>query len=399
MPRTLRSSTIQSSSPSGSSSTVASSQSPAPSVSRQAPKKAKVPATAKPNNDNIESIELHLARGALPHWQKPFRTLRDEEENRIIYWGFNVSNSAPSIFVMDCDTYESEDITPEPGEKFLVIFGGEVLGMGLGSSTLYYVDMKRRQWGLVPPEDDHPSPLPRVGAASCVIGSSFYMFGGEVRGSRARSYTVGRLSLEKETGRLRCEWVHMDMAYPKDTPYAGYFGGCVPLDGGKYILLLPGGNSRSVVEFNKAEELALYDTAENKPEEGHFTRIPSWQLTTLPSAIWYSVMPPPTTLIDRLPKFAIPGSTDPCPTTFLIMVLPTTSENGHMAYLWAVCVSPQTGTVKVRKLDVDKAQKRIWRQRKVDMFAFFTTAGTLAFLGKRGNKQVKGSSYVTEVKL
>ncbi|KAJ3525195.1 hypothetical protein NMY22_g10679 [Coprinellus aureogranulatus] len=424
MPRTLRSSTIQSSSPSGSSSTVASSQSPAPSVSRQAPKKAKGSATAKPNNDNIESIELHLARGALPHWQKPFRTLRDEEENHIIYWGFNVSNSAPSVFVMDCDTYEGEDITdklsylpgpdgetnkglpglkdpsvvlikPESGENFLVIFGGEVLGMGLGSSKLYYVDMKRRQWGEIPPEDDSP-PLPRVGAAACVVGSSFYMFGGEVRGSRARSYTVGRLSLEKETARLRCEWVYMDMAYPKDTPYAGYFGGCVPLDGGKYILLLPGGNSRSVVEFNKAEELTLYDTAENNPEEERFTRIPSWQLTTLPAAIWYNVMPPPATLIDRLPEFAIPGSTDPCPTTFLIMVLPTTSENGHMAYLWAVCVSPQTGTIKVRKLDVDKAQKRIWRQRKVDMFAFFTTAGKLAFLGKKGNKQVKGSSYVAD---
>lgn len=57
-------------------------------------------------------IELYpLASGELPHQLEGFRSLRDEEGNRMIYWGYDPTFRKPSIHVVDCDSRRSEDIT------------------------------------------------------------------------------------------------------------------------------------------------------------------------------------------------------------------------------------------------------------------------------------------------
>lgn len=133
-------------------------------------------------------------------------------------------------------------IKPVPGESFLIIFGGELQGQSRINSTLLYVDLTRKTWGEVPTNSSHPSPKGRVGAAACVVGSRLLIFGGRTAGNwEAASYSRGRISFNEETERIEMMWQVKDKAYPEEVPYSGYFGGFAVLDGGRHVLLLPGG--------------------------------------------------------------------------------------------------------------------------------------------------------------
>jgi hypothetical protein len=106
---------------------------------------------------------------------------------------------------------------------------------------MYYIDITRKTWGEVDPGHDH-KPQPRVGATACVVGSRLYIFGGRLGGKvEAKSYSLGVLIFDRPSGRISLGWALVDKAYPKTIPYSGFFGGFALMDGGKSILLLPGG--------------------------------------------------------------------------------------------------------------------------------------------------------------
>jgi hypothetical protein len=75
----------------------------------------------------------------------------------------------------------------------------------------------------------------------------------------AASYSRGKISFSEETKRIEMMWQVKDKPYPEGVPYSGFFGGFAALDGGRHVLLLPGGRgSKNKVGLQSLVGLPLF---------------------------------------------------------------------------------------------------------------------------------------------